>query len=240
MTRAFYIILAAQFFSSLADNALLAASVVLLIEMHADPSQQPLLKAFFTISYVVLAPFVGAFADSRPKGNVMFITNLIKVFGAAIMLFGLHPMLAYAVVGLGAAAYSPAKYGIITELLPPEKLVAANGWIEAATILSIIFGTVLGASLATPTIQSLLTHALPASFSLSPATSAILSICSAPQSPNRRHRHPIQRTSPHAHQAHARLLALQYDVMARQIGANFFGHHHHFMGHGRRHAIYCA
>lgn len=177
MTRAFYIILAAQFFSSLADNALLAASVVLLIEMHADPSQQPLLKAFFTISYVVLAPFVGAFADSRPKGNVMFITNLIKVFGAAIMLFGLHPMLAYAVVGLGAAAYSPAKYGIITELLPPEKLVAANGWIEAATILSIIFGTVLGASLATPTIQSLLTHALPASFSLSPATSAILIIC---------------------------------------------------------------
>ena len=90
----------------------------------------PLLKFFFTVSYVVLAAFVGAFADSMPKGKVMFITNPIKIGGCLLMLFGAHPLLAYAVVGFGAAAYSPAKYGILTELLPPEKLVVANGWIE--------------------------------------------------------------------------------------------------------------
>lgn len=176
MTRAFYIILAAQFFSSLADNALLIASIALLREMLADRSQEPLLKAFFTVSYVLLAPFVGAFADSRPKGNVMYITNLIKVAGCAIMLFGIHPMLAYAVVGLGAAAYSPAKYGIITELLPAEKLVAANGWMEAATILSIIFGTVLGGFLSSSFTHNWLVLNFP-SISLSPATTAIAIIC---------------------------------------------------------------
>lgn len=176
MPRAFYIIISAQFFSSLADNALLAASIILLVEMLADSSLQPLLKAFFTISYVLLAPFVGAFADSRPKGNVMFITNLIKIIGAAIMLFGIHPMLAYAVVGFGAAAYSPAKYGIITELLPSKKLVSANAWIEAATILSIIFGSILGASLATKTVQSWLHYIFPV-FDFSPANTAILLIC---------------------------------------------------------------
>ena len=176
MTRAFYIILAAQFFSSLADNALLIASIALLREMLADRSQEPLLKAFFTVSYVLLAPFVGAFADSRPKGNVMFITNTIKVICCAIMLFGIHPMLAYAVVGLGAAAYSPAKYGIITELLPAEKLVAANGWMEAATILSIIFGTVLGGFLSSSFTHNWLIHTLPF-ITLSPATTAIAIIC---------------------------------------------------------------
>lgn len=176
MTRAFYIILAAQFFSSLADNALLIASIALLREMLADRSQEPLLKAFFTVSYVLLAPFVGAFADSRPKGNVMLITNTIKVAGCAIMLFGVHPMLAYAVVGLGAAAYSPAKYGIITELLPAEKLVAANGWMEAATVLSIIFGTVLGGFLSSSFTHSWLLAHFP-SITLSPALTAIVIIC---------------------------------------------------------------
>ncbi|TDR32223.1 lysophospholipid transporter LplT [Hydromonas duriensis] len=176
MTPAFYIILAAQFFSSLADNALLIASIALLREMLADQSQEPLLKAFFTVSYVVLAPFVGAFADSRPKGNVMLITNSIKVAGCAIMLFGVHPMLAYAVVGLGAAAYSPAKYGIITELLPAEKLVAANGWMEAATVLSIIFGTALGGFLSSHFTHTWLVAHIP-SITLSPAFTAITIIC---------------------------------------------------------------
>ena len=114
MTRAFYIILAAQFFSSLADNALLFASIALLREMSVNHSFEPMLKVFFAVSYVLLAPFVGAFADSRPKGNVMLITNTIKLLGAAVMLFGVHPLLAYAIVGFGAAAYSPAKYGIVT------------------------------------------------------------------------------------------------------------------------------
>lgn len=144
MNRSFYTIMAAQFFSSLADNALLIAAIALLIQLHAPDWMTPLLKLFFVLSYVLLAAFVGAFADSRPKGNVMFITNSIKFVGCAVMLFGSHPLLSYAIVGLGAAAYSPAKYGILTELLPPEKLVAANGWIEGLTVGSIILGTVLG------------------------------------------------------------------------------------------------
>ena len=105
---------------------------------------------------MILAPFVGAFADSMPKGKVMFVTNTIKVVGCAMMFFTVHPLLAYGVVGFGAAAYSPAKYGILTELLPPEKLVAANGWIEGTTVGSIILGTVLGGALISPTISSAL------------------------------------------------------------------------------------
>jgi MFS family permease len=156
MKRGFFTIMAAQFFSSLADNALLIAAIALLIEMHAPDWMKPLLKLFFTISYVVLAPFVGAFADSMPKGQVMFVTNTIKVGGCLLMFFTLHPLLAYAVVGFGAAAYSPAKYGILTELLPPEKLVVANGWIEGTTVSSIILGTVLGGALISPAVSSML------------------------------------------------------------------------------------
>ncbi|MFZ4758583.1 MAG: lysophospholipid transporter LplT [Burkholderiaceae bacterium] len=154
MKRGFYTIMAAQFCSSLADNALLIAAIALLVELHAPEWMKPLLKLFFTISYVVLAPFVGAFADAMPKGRVMFITNSIKVVGCVLMFVSVHPLLAYAVVGLGAAAYSPAKYGILTELLPPEKLVAANGWIEGTTVGSIILGTVLGGALISPMISS--------------------------------------------------------------------------------------
>ena len=153
MKRGFYTIMAAQFFSSLADNALLIAAIALLVEMLAPEWMKPLLKLFFTISYVVLAPFVGAFADALPKGRVMFITNSIKVIGCAMMFFTVHPLLAYAVVGLGAAAYSPAKYGILTELLPAERLVAANGWIEGTTVGSIILGTVLGGVLISPAVS---------------------------------------------------------------------------------------
>ena len=179
MNRSFYIIMAAQFFSSLADNALLIAAIALLAQLHAPAWMTPLLKLFFVLSYVLLAAFVGAFADSRPKGNVMFITNTIKFIGCLAMLFGSHPLMAYAIVGLGAAAYSPAKYGILTELLPPEKLVAANGWIEGLTVSSIILGTVLGGVLISSTVsQSLLALDLP-TFETgidTPAESAILII----------------------------------------------------------------
>ena len=171
--------MAAQFFSSLADNALLIAAIALLAQLHAPAWMTPLLKLFFVLSYVLLAAFVGAFADSRPKGNVMFITNSIKFVGCIAMLFGSHPLMSYAIVGLGAAAYSPAKYGILTELLPPEKLVAANGWIEGLTVGSIILGTVLGGILISSTVsQSLLALDLPA-FETgidTPAESAILII----------------------------------------------------------------
>jgi hypothetical protein len=162
MNRSFYTIMAAQFFSSLADNALLIAAIALLVQLQAPAWMTPLLKLFFVLSYVLLAAFVGAFADSRPKGNVMFITNTIKFVGCVAMLFGSHPLLSYAIVGLGAAAYSPAKYGILTELLPPEKLVAANGWIEGLTVGSIILGTVLGGVLISATVsQSLLSLDVP-------------------------------------------------------------------------------
>jgi MFS family permease len=147
MNRGFYTIMAAQFFSSLADNALLIAAISLLATTQAPEWMSPLLKLFFVLSYVLLAAFVGAFADSLPKGRVMFITNLIKIVGCATMFWNVPPLLAYSIVGFGAAAYSPAKYGILTELLPPEKLVAANGWIEGLTVASIILGTLLGGAL---------------------------------------------------------------------------------------------
>lgn len=156
MNRGFYTIMAAQFFSSLADNALLIAAIALLTVMKSPAWMTPLLKLFFVLSYVLLAAFVGAFADSLPKGRVMFITNLIKIIGCGMMFFDVHPLIAYAVVGFGAAAYSPAKYGILTELLPPEKLVAANGWIEGLTVISIILGTVMGGALVNAQISATL------------------------------------------------------------------------------------
>jgi MFS family permease len=144
MSLGFYIIMAAQFFSSLADNALLVAAIALLIQTDSPSWLTPYLKFFFVISYVALAPYVGAFADRLPKGHVMFVSNSIKIVGCVLMLFEVNPLAAYALVGLGAAAYSPAKYGILTEYLPPAKLVIANGWIEGLTVVSIILGTVLG------------------------------------------------------------------------------------------------
>ena len=152
MKRGFYIILSAQFFSALADNALLIAAIFTLRDMHAPQQYEPLLKLFFTVSYVLLAAFVGAFADSMPKGRVMLISNWIKITGCLMMFVGVHPLAAYAVVGLGAAAYSPAKYGILTELLPHRLLVIANGWIEGLTVMAIILGTVVGGLLVKPEI----------------------------------------------------------------------------------------
>jgi LPLT family lysophospholipid transporter-like MFS transporter len=154
MKRGFYTIMAAQFFSSLADNALFVAAVELLKTNGAPKWQPAALVPMFALFYVILAPFVGAYADARPKGNVMFVSNAIKVIGCLMMLFGSHPLLAYAIVGLGAAAYSPAKYGILTELLPASQLVKANGWIEGLTISSIILGVLLGGQLVGHAISS--------------------------------------------------------------------------------------
>jgi LPLT family lysophospholipid transporter-like MFS transporter len=174
MTRSFYTIMGAQFFSSLADNALLIAAIALLAQLSGPAWMTPLLKFFFTISYVALAPFVGAFADAMPKGKVMFVTNLMKIVGCLMMLFyewislillQVHlpalpeyvtVLLAYSVVGLGAAAYSPAKYGILTELLPPKQLVVANGWIEGLTVTSIILGVLLGGALISSNVSAVL------------------------------------------------------------------------------------
>ncbi len=147
MKAGFYTIIAAQFFSSLADNALFIAAIALLQDMQEPAWMTPALKQSFVLSYVLLAPLVGAFADSMPKGRVMLYTNGVKVVGCLLMLLLVHPLAAYAVVGFGAAAYSPAKYGILTELLPPHQLVVANGWIEGATVVSIILGVLLGGAL---------------------------------------------------------------------------------------------
>src|SRR6266436_6239156 len=173
MKRGFYTIMAAQFFSSLADNALLIAAIAQLLELDGPAWMVPLLKFFFTVSYVALAAFVGAFADAIPKGRVMFITNTIKIAGCVMMFFTDYVefagipgytlvLAAYAVVGFGAAAYSPAKYGILTELLPPSQLVAANGWIEGTTMASIVLGWLLGGALISDTISGrLLGFAMP-------------------------------------------------------------------------------
>jgi LPLT family lysophospholipid transporter-like MFS transporter len=156
MKKGFYTIMSAQFFSSLADNALFVAAVELLKSSGQAEWQRAALVPMFALFYVVLAPFVGAFADAVPKGRVMFISNSIKVVGCLAMLFGVHPLMAYALVGLGAAAYSPAKYGILTELLPPSQLVKANGWIEGLTIGSIILGVLLGGQLIGQRVAALL------------------------------------------------------------------------------------
>ena len=148
MRKGFYTLLAAQFISALADNALLFAAIALLQQMHAPDWHKPLLLQFFVISYIVLAPFVGSFADALPKGRVMFISNGIKFIGSLAMILGMPPLYAYGIVGIGAAAYSPAKYGILTELLPPEKLVSANGWMEGSTVMAIILGAIVGGKMA--------------------------------------------------------------------------------------------
>jgi MFS family permease len=162
MKRGFYTIMSAQFFSSLADNALFVGAVQLLRSTGSPEWQQAALVPMFALFYVVLAPFVGAFADAYPKGQVMLYSNSIKIFGCLMMLFGTHPLLSYAIVGLGAAAYSPAKYGILTELLPSSQLVKANGWIEGLTISSIILGVLLGGQLVSRAVSSeLLSFDLP-------------------------------------------------------------------------------
>jgi len=154
MQAGFYTIMAAQFFSSLADNALLVAAIQLLRDLESPAWMTPSLKQVFVISYVLLAPLVGAFADSMPKGRVMLVTNTVKIVGCGLMLFTVHPLIAYALVGLGAAAYSPAKYGILTELLPARQLVVANGWIEGTTVGSIILGVLLGGVLISGPVSS--------------------------------------------------------------------------------------
>jgi len=158
VNRGFYIIMAAQFFSSLADNALLVAAIALLMQADAPSWLTPYLKFFFVISYVLLAPYAGAFADRLPKGQVMFLANGVKIVGCVLMLWGIDPLAAYAVVGLGAAAYSPAKYGILTEYLPHRQLVLANGWIEGLTVASIILGTMLGGVLLHARVSGVLLH----------------------------------------------------------------------------------
>jgi MFS family permease len=146
--------MAAQFCSALADNALLIVAVALLLDRGSPGWWAPLLKFTFTLAYVVLAPFVGAWADAVRKGRLMLAMNLVKVAGLLLMLAGSDPLLALAVVGVGAAAYAPAKYGLVTELVPPRGLVAANGWIEVSTVCAVVMGTVLGGFLISTPVRT--------------------------------------------------------------------------------------
>ena len=144
MTKGFYTLLVAQFFSAIADNALLFACIALLSRLHAPAWHEPLLREFFVFAYIILAPFVGPFADALPKGRVMFLSNGIKFIGCMLALLGLPPLIVYGIVGVGAAAYSPAKYGILTEMLPSDQLIKANAWMEGTTVTAIIIGPVFG------------------------------------------------------------------------------------------------
>ena len=176
MNRAFYIILLAQFLSALADNALLFAAIGLLLFFSAPDWHAPLLQTVFVIAYIVLAPLVGPFADALPKGRVMFIANSVKFIGCLVMLAGMHPLLAYSIVGIGAAMYSPAKYGILTELLPPAKLVVANSWMEGTTVAAIVLGAIIGGALINPALAGQMLEAVGLVSIFIPPKFAILAI----------------------------------------------------------------
>lgn len=156
-SRGMIAVMIAQFISALADNALLFAAIALLHAQLAPAWQTPLLQEFFVAAFILLAPFIGPFADSWPKGRVMFVANCLKFIGAAAMLAGLHPLLAYGMVGIGAAAYSPAKYGILSELVGPEQLVKANSMMEGSTIVAILLGAIAGGMLADVSVTGALT-----------------------------------------------------------------------------------
>ncbi|MBB5216728.1 lysophospholipid transporter LplT [Parapusillimonas granuli] len=188
MKKGFYLVMIAQALSSVADNALLIAAIALIADLRGPDWMAPMMKWWFALAYVVLAAFVGAFADSFPKGRVMFITNAIKISGCLLMFSyqtlgsDHHAQLilvfcAYTLVGIGAAAYSPAKYGIVTEMLPPHLLVKGNSWIEGLTVLSIIVGTVLGGILIHPAVSDALrSHVWIAQFAQTRAEAAIFMI----------------------------------------------------------------
>ncbi|MCV2356744.1 lysophospholipid transporter LplT [Paucibacter sp. B2R-40] len=155
MPTGFFLLLAAQFASALADNALLIVIIARLVELDLPGWWAPMLKFGFTISYVVLAPFVGPLADAIPKARLMAWMNGVKLLGIFGLALGLHPFAAFAIVGFGASAYAPAKYGLVTELVGPQRLVQANGWLEVSVVCAALFGTVLGGLLVSPWLLGL-------------------------------------------------------------------------------------
>jgi LPLT family lysophospholipid transporter-like MFS transporter len=147
MPKGFYALIAAQFASGLADNALLILGIFILSEQGHAAWWAPFLKFSLNLSYVLLASVVGPLSDAFPKGQVMAWMNSLKIAGLLLMLIGLHPVLAFAVIGLAAAIYAPAKYGLVTESVPPQLLVRANAWLEVSVVLSVVLGIALGGAL---------------------------------------------------------------------------------------------
>ncbi len=143
-------LVAAQFASSLADNALLIVAIAWLVETGRPGWWAPMLKFAFTVAYVVLAPVVGPLADGFAKGRLMACMNAIKILGLVGLAVGGHPLLAFMVIGFGAAAYAPAKYGLMTEMVAGDRLVAANAWLEVSVVCAALLGTVLGGVLVSP------------------------------------------------------------------------------------------
>jgi MFS transporter, LPLT family, lysophospholipid transporter len=148
VSRTVYVLLCAQFLTALADNALLFAAIAMLIDAPRGAWYVPALQSAFLIAFVALAPWTGPFADARSKPQVLLIGNVFKAAGAGLLFAGVEPIAAYALVGVGAAVYGPAKYGILPEIVPHSALVRANGLIEGSTIVAIIMGTVVGARVA--------------------------------------------------------------------------------------------
>lgn len=148
MSRGMIAVIIAQFFSAFGDNALLFATLAVLKSQFYPDWSQPVLQMLFVAAYILLAPFVGQVADSMAKGRVMMLANSLKLLGALVICFGFNPFLGYTLVGAGAAAYSPAKYGILGEITHGEKLVKANGLMEGSTIAAILLGSVVGGMLA--------------------------------------------------------------------------------------------
>ena len=165
-------VLAAQFVSAFADNALLVAAIAL-VKAEGASGQAPLLQQFFVAPYILLAPFVGAFADALPKGRAMFLSNALKLVGALAMAFGVSPLYSYLLVGVGAAAYSPAKYGILPQMFPPEKLVKANGLLEGSTIAAILLGVVAGGYVSDRSVEGAL-HFVIACYALAAAVNLMI------------------------------------------------------------------
>lgn len=176
MPPGFHLLIAAQFVSALADNALLIVTIARLQQQGLPAWWAPLLKFSFTIAYVVLAPLVGPLADAGPKARLMMAMNALKVVGVGAMLMGLNPLAAFAVIGIGAAAYAPAKYGLLTELVPPQRLVVANGWIEVSTVCAILLGAVLGGVLVGDGVTALVARLQPAWPPLDVAAALLLGV----------------------------------------------------------------
>jgi LPLT family lysophospholipid transporter-like MFS transporter len=153
MNRGVRILLGAQFLTAFADNAILFTAIAMLFETPRGAWYVPALQASFLVAFVALAPWVGPLADRRPKPQVLLIGNVLKAAGAGLMFVGVEPMAAYALIGVGASVYGPAKYGILPELVGRDRLVRANGWIEGSTIFAIVLGTVVGARIADRSIS---------------------------------------------------------------------------------------
>lgn len=158
MNKQIYPLLIAQFLSAFADNAVLFTVIAIVMQSaHAESWYIPAVQSSFTVAYVLLAPWAGEIADTHSKSRVLLIANLIKAIGAALLLVKTEPVIAYSIVGIGAAIYNPVKYGILPELAEHGYLVKANSLMEGSTILAILLGMMAGAEVADYSTQWALT-----------------------------------------------------------------------------------